>query len=58
MSSFNMTFFMKDDVKDKMPKSLIPLDVMVNWDGVLKFSGTLEGDRVTHFLCCIEKPIT
>jgi hypothetical protein len=34
---------MKDDVKVKMPngnpKILIPLDGVVNWDGVLKFSG-------------------
>jgi hypothetical protein len=40
---------MKDDMKVKMPngtpKILIPLDGVVNWDGVLKSSGRLEGDH-------------
>jgi hypothetical protein len=44
---------MKDDVKIKVPngtfKTLIPLDVVVNWDGVLKFGGKPEHDHVTHF---------
>jgi hypothetical protein len=44
---------MKDDVKIKVPngtpKTLIPLDGVVNWDGVLKFGGRLKGDHVTHF---------
>jgi hypothetical protein len=44
---------MKDNVKVKVrnetPKILIPLDGVVNWDGVLKFGGRLEGDDVTHF---------
>jgi hypothetical protein len=44
---------MKDDVKIKVlyrtSKSLIFLDGVVNWDGVLKFGGRLEGDHVTHF---------
>jgi hypothetical protein len=44
---------MKDDVKvkvsNKTPKILIPLDGVVNWDGVLKFGNKLEGDHVTHF---------
>jgi hypothetical protein len=61
-SSFNMTFFMKDDVKVKVPnttpKILIPLDGVVNWDGVLKLSGRPEGDHVAHFLCYKKKPIT
>ncbi len=39
---------MKDDVNDEMPngtpKTLIPLDRVVNKDGVLKFGGRLEGD--------------
>jgi hypothetical protein len=44
---------MKDDVKVKVPnrapKILIPLDGVVNWDGVLKSSGKQEGDHATHF---------
>jgi len=44
---------MKDDVKVKMPnktsKTLIPLDGMVNWDGVLKFGDKLEGDHACIF---------
>jgi len=44
---------MKDDMKIKVPNgtptTLIPLDGVVNWDRVLKFSGRLEGDHTTHF---------
>jgi hypothetical protein len=44
---------MKDDVKTKVPngtpKTLIPLDGVVNWNGVLKSSGKPEGDHATHF---------
>ncbi len=44
---------MKVDVKVKVPnetpKTLILLDGVVNWDGVLKYGGRLEGDHVTHF---------
>jgi hypothetical protein len=44
---------MKDDVKVMMPSGtprlLIPLDGVVNWDGVLKFGGMPEGDHATHF---------
>ncbi len=44
---------MKDDVKVKIfnrtPKTLIMADGVVNWDGVLKFNGRLEGDHVMHF---------
>jgi hypothetical protein len=39
---------MKDDVKDEVsngtPKILIFFNGVVNWDGVLKSSGRLEGD--------------
>jgi hypothetical protein len=52
---------MKDDDKVKMPngapKILIPLDGVVNWDGVLKFGGRLEGDHATHFKGWMERPI-
>ncbi len=45
-------FFMKDDVKVMVlsgtPKILIPLDGVVNWDGVLKSSGRSEGDHARH----------
>jgi hypothetical protein len=41
---------MKDDVKVMVPsgtpKTLIPLDGVVNWNGVLKSGGMLKG--VTH----------
>jgi len=53
-TSFCRVFFMKDDVKVTVPngtlKILIPLDGVVNWDGVLKFGGRLKGDHATHFL--------
>ncbi len=52
---------MEDDVKVKVPnetpKTLIPLDGVGNWDGVLKSGGRLEGDHVTHFWGWMEKPI-
>jgi hypothetical protein len=39
-TSFNMASLMKDDMNDGVPngtpKSLIPFDGVVNWDGVLK----------------------
>ncbi len=42
-TSFNMADFMKDDVNDGVPngtpKTLIPFDGVVNWDGVLKLGG-------------------
>jgi hypothetical protein len=48
-----MAFFMKNDVKNEVPngtsKTLIPSDGVVNWDGLLKFDGRLEGDQLTHF---------
>jgi hypothetical protein len=45
---------MRDDVKvevpNETPKTLIPFDEVVNWDGVLKFGGRPKGDHVAHFL--------
>jgi len=53
---------MKDDVKvevpNKTPKTLIPFDGVVNWDGVLKSSGKLKGDHAMHFSSWIKKLIT
>jgi hypothetical protein len=44
---------MKDNVKIKVPNgtpmTLILLDGVVNWDGVLKFGGRPEGDHAMHF---------
>jgi len=44
---------MKDDVNDEVPngtfKTLIPLDKVINLNGVLKSHGKLKGDHVTHF---------
>jgi hypothetical protein len=44
---------MKDDVKVTMPNetptTLIHSNGVVNWDGVLKFGGMLEGDCAPHF---------
>jgi hypothetical protein len=44
---------MKDDVKVKVPngtpKTLIPLDGVVNWHGVLKSGGRPKGDHAMHF---------
>ncbi len=43
---------MKDDVNEEVPngtpKTLIPFNEMVNWDGVSKLSDRLQGDHVTH----------
>ncbi len=43
---------MKDNVNDEVPngtpKTLIPFNKVVNWDGVLKSNGRPEGDHVTH----------
>jgi hypothetical protein len=53
---------MKDDVKVKVPngtpKTLIHLDGVVNWDGLLKSDGNLNNDHATHFLGWIKIPIT
>jgi len=50
---FARHFFMKDDVKLKMPngtlRTLLHSNGVVNWDGVLKFGGKLKGDHVAHF---------
>ncbi len=57
-----MAYLMKDGVNDEMfngiPKILIPFDEVVNWDGVLKSGGRLEGDHATHLWRWIERPIT
>jgi hypothetical protein len=57
-----MASLTKDDVKVKVPngtpKTLIPLDEVVNWDGVLKSGGRPESDHVTHFKGWIERPTT
>jgi hypothetical protein len=43
---------LKDDVNDELPngtpKALIPFDGMLNWDGVMKLGGKLEGDHTKH----------
>jgi len=53
---------MKDDVKvivpSKTPRTLIPLNGVVNWDGVLKFNVKPKDDHATHFLGRMERPIT
>jgi len=52
---------MKDDVKvmvlSRTPKTLIPSNGVVNWDGALKFGGKLEGGHATHFKGWMERPI-
>jgi hypothetical protein len=44
---------MKDDMNDEVPigilNTLIPLDGVVNQDGVLKSCDRLEGDHATQF---------
>ncbi len=54
-TSSSKAFFMKDDMKVKVsngtPKTLIPLDGVVNLDGVLKSGGRPEGDHAMHLLC-------
>ncbi len=53
-----MAFFMKDDVNNEVPdgtpKTLIPFDGVVNWDGVLKSIIKPNGDHVTHLWGWIE----
>ncbi len=41
-----------------IPKTLIPSNGVLNWDGVLKFGDRPEGEYDTHCWNCIEKPIT
>jgi hypothetical protein len=45
---------MKNDVNNEVPngtpKILILFYGVVNWDGVLKLGGRLEGDHATHLL--------
>jgi hypothetical protein len=52
---------MKDDVKvivpSKTPRTLILLNGVVNWDGVLKFGVRPNGDHATHFLGWMKRPI-
>jgi hypothetical protein len=47
-----MAYLMKDDVKvkvhNKTPKTLIPSDGVLNWDGLLKFNGKPKDDHVMH----------
>ncbi len=47
-----MASLMKDDVNDEVPngipKTLIPSDGVVNWDGVLKLGDRPESDHATH----------
>jgi hypothetical protein len=49
-----MTFFLKNVLNHEMfngtPKTLVPSNEVVNWDGVLKLCGKVEGDHVAHFL--------
>jgi hypothetical protein len=47
----------KIKVPNGIPKTLIPSNGVVNWDGVLKSGGRLKGDHATHFKSWIEKPI-
>jgi hypothetical protein len=53
-----MASLMKDDVNDEVsngtPKTLIPINGMVNWDRVLKSNDKPKGDHATHFKSWIE----
>jgi hypothetical protein len=44
---------MKDNVNDEVPnrtpKTMIPSNGVVNWDGVLKLDDKPKNDHVTHF---------
>jgi len=53
-----MKYDVNDEVFNGIPKILIPFNGVVNWDGVLKLGGRLEGDHVTHLLGWIGRPIT
>jgi hypothetical protein len=47
----------KVKVPNGTPKTLIFLDGVVNYNGVLKFGGKLKGDHVMHFKGWMERPI-
>jgi hypothetical protein len=53
---------MKDDLNDEVPngtpKTLIPSNGVLNWDGVSKLGNKTKGDHVTHFQSWIKRPIT
>jgi hypothetical protein len=57
-----MASLMKNDVKVKVPnrttETLIPSNGVVNWDGLLKYSGRVEDDHAMHFLGWIKRLIT
>jgi hypothetical protein len=50
--SFRNTFLMKDYVNDEVPngtpKTLIPFNGVLNYNGVTKSSGKPHGDHATH----------
>ncbi len=48
---------MKVKVPNGTPKILIPLDGVINWDGVLKSGGRPKGDHAIHFLSWIKRSI-
>jgi hypothetical protein len=52
---------MKDDLNNEVsngtPKTLIPFDSLLNWNGVSKVGGKPKGDHVTHLWGWIERPI-
>jgi hypothetical protein len=48
----------KVDVPNGTPKTLIPFNGVVNWDGVLKSYGRLESNHVTHFWSWIERSVS
>ncbi len=39
---------MNDEMPNGTPKTLIPFDGVVNWDGVLKSSGRPKANHVTY----------
>ncbi len=48
---------MKVDVPNGTPKTLIPSNGVVNWDGEFKSYGRPKSNHAIHFLGWIEKPI-
>jgi hypothetical protein len=58
---FNKVFFINDDLNDevfnRIPKTLIIFNGVLNWDGVSKSNDKPKGDHATIFLSWIKKPI-
>ncbi len=49
---------LNDEVPNGTPKTLIPSNGVLNWDGMSKLGDKPKEDHVTNFWSWIERPIT